>query len=89
MIDQYLTINEVSELLRIHRITVERWLKDGVFPEAIDFQGTKRIPRSDLDRLKAKYTNRLKETEQLQDQEPEEDQEPQSQEAEFPEQIAQ
>lgn len=50
--NELLTINEVAKLLRIHRNTVVRWLNQGVFPNAIDFQDTKRIPMADIEALK-------------------------------------
>ena len=49
---QFYTINEVAELLKIHRNTVSRWFAEGAFPNAINFEGTKRIPLSDIEALK-------------------------------------
>jgi excisionase family DNA binding protein len=49
---EYLTITEVAVLLKVHRNTISRWLNDGAFPNAIDFEGTKRIPLIDIEALK-------------------------------------
>jgi len=65
MNENYLTVTEITQMLRVHRNTVDRWLKEGIFPDAFNIQGTIRIPRSNLDRLKVKYTKRLKGSDQV------------------------
>lgn len=49
----YLSINQVSDFLNVHRNTVCRWLKEGRFPNAIRIESTTRIPLSDIESLKA------------------------------------
>lgn len=49
---EFLTVNEVAGLLRVHRNTVIRWLDAGKFPESVSIGNTIRIPLSDIEALK-------------------------------------
>ncbi len=49
---QFLTIDEVADLLKVHRNTVARWLHDEKFPNSIAIENTYRIPLSDIEALK-------------------------------------
>lgn len=52
LMTEFYTIDELSEMLKLHRNTVARWFNEGVFPNAIEFKGTKRVPASDLEAMK-------------------------------------
>lgn len=48
--EDYLTVEQVAEELRVHRETVRRWLREGRFRGAVQPGGRHwRIPRSALD----------------------------------------
>ena len=48
IMNKYLSTSEVAEMLNVHKNTVIRWVKDGVFPNYIHIESTIRIPTSDI-----------------------------------------
>jgi len=44
-----LTINEVAELLRVHRATVWRFVKDGKLPQPITLGTRRRFKATDIE----------------------------------------
>jgi excisionase family DNA binding protein len=51
--NQYLTVNEVARILRVHSRTVRQWLEIGVFPGAVQTpRHAWRIPRLDVEEAK-------------------------------------
>lgn len=49
---EFLSIKEIQDLFSVSRATVNRWIKEDVFPNAFHIGGTVRIPVSDIEALK-------------------------------------
>jgi excisionase family DNA binding protein len=50
--NEFYTPKEISELFKVNRSTISRWVDEGVFPNAVRIGATVRIPYSDIEALK-------------------------------------
>ena len=59
--DEWMTTEQVADLLQVKRETVQKWIRDGDLP-ALDLGGPRagyRVARSDLDAyIQARYTGK-------------------------------